>query len=121
MFIPRPVIAAAVDEEGRGELHAAGARAGDIRSDTGLRDAVGLGRLVRGFVLEPEVTGDHLQVFFGQGLGPRHQRHMRLPEMLGIAGVLGQLGGAARYVAVGDGTMAEDSSAGGRPTGRAPG
>ena len=106
--VPRAVVAAAVDEEGRRDPHAARARAALIRLHP--RPRAPGGRFgCRGIVpRQAQSALDRPQVVLGQRLRARHQLEMRLPEPLRIVGPLDQLGGAPGEVAAADRPMAED-------------
>jgi hypothetical protein len=63
---------------------------------------------LRVFLRQAQIGGHGDEVVLGQRLRARHQLDVRLPEPVGIAGALGQLGGAPRNVAAGKRAMPED-------------
>ena len=107
-FVPRPVITAAIDEEGRGDDRPAGGGAGLVRVDPRLR--ADNRRLVRRPAIggDAEVARDGVHVVLGQGFGARHQLDMRIPEILRVFGPLDQFGGAAGKLDADERPMAED-------------
>ena len=107
-LVPRAVVAAAVDEEGRREHHAARARAALVGVDPRLGAPGGLCGGLRVVLRQAQIVRDGVQVVLGQGLRARHQLDMRVPEALGIVRALDQLGGAPGEVAAGQRPMAED-------------
>ena len=86
--VPRTVISAAVDEEGRRDQGAARRRARLVRLDPGLGAKRGL--VVGRIVLHAEIGGRLAEIVRGQHLRPGHELHMRVPEALGVASALDQ-------------------------------
>ena len=107
-FVPRAVVTAAVDEEGRRDHHAAGARAPFIGLDPRLRAPGGLFGFLGVLPRQAQLARDGAQVVFGQFLRARHQFDVRTPEPLWILGALCQHGGAPGDVAVREWPMPKD-------------
>jgi hypothetical protein len=103
--VPRAVVEAAVDEEGRRDPHAARARAALVRLQARPRPRGGLRGIV---VSQAEIALDRPQVVLGQRLRARHQLEMRPPEPVRVGGALDQLGGAPGELAAADRPVAED-------------
>jgi hypothetical protein len=106
-LVPRAVVAAAVDEEGRRDHHAAGARAALVGVDPRLRPPRGPFGAFGIIVHQAEVARDRPQVVLGQGLRARHQSDVRPPEPLRVRGALGELGRPPRDLAAGQRPMPE--------------
>ena len=107
-FVPRSVVAAAVDEKGRRDQRAARLRAALVRVHPGLRPQDS--RIVwrAGVGGNPKVVRHCLQIILGQGLRARHQLDVRVPEAFGILGALHELGGAAGKLDADERPMPED-------------
>ncbi len=87
------IVALAVDEECRRDIHAAGPGVRDV-----LINARCCGRTVRLHILigcKAQFFGDGPQVILGQRAGTAHQRDMCAPECLVITGAFRQFRGAA--------------------------
>ena len=106
-FVPWPVVAAAVDEEGWGDDRAARLRALLVGVDPGFRALVYL--FVRAAIgRDAEVGRDRHKVVFGQRQRPRHQLDMRVPSNRLGGRRANQFGRAPRELDAHKRTMAED-------------
>lgn len=101
-FVPRPVVAAAIDEEGWSDDRPARRGAGLVHIDTRLR--ADDRRIVRPAAIggNAEVACDRNDVVLGQGLRARHQLDVR------VSGPLDQFGGAAGKFDADERPMTED-------------
>ncbi len=102
--VPRPVVPAAVDEEGRRDERAARARAFFVGVHARLRARF----VFRVALPQPQVSGDRGKIVRRQDLGSRHQPDVRAPEALGVAGPLDELGRRTGERVAGEGLVAED-------------
>ena len=107
-FVPRSVVAAAIDEESRREQRAARGGAGLVRVHPRL--CPNRGRIVRRPAIGgyAEIAGDGFDIVLGQNLRPGHELDVLIPESLRVGGALDQLGGAAGKLDSGQRPVAKD-------------
>ena len=88
--VPRPVVAAAVNEERRRECDAAGRSACDVgvHAFPGAREPNG--RCREAGVRNAQIGGDNTQVVLGQSFRPGHQLDVGIPELPFVPGVFDQ-------------------------------
>ncbi len=107
-LVPRPVVAPAVDEEGRREHHAARPRARLVGGDAAFREARSLAAAFDILQGDAEILGDGRDVVGGERLRTAHQRDMRFPERIRISRLLDEHGGAVRQLIVSHRAVPED-------------
>ena len=106
-LVPRPLVAAAVNEEGRGEQRAAPLGARPVLADAHRRGSER--RRLRLRRRKPELLGDLLERAFGEFRPALHQRIVDWPEVAGRGeGELGELGRAVGHRVVAPRPLAED-------------
>jgi hypothetical protein len=107
-LVPRPVVAAAIDEKGWSDQRSARRGAGLVRVHPRLR--ADDRRIVRRPAIgrHAEIARDRFEIVLGQDLRARHQLDVFLQEALRIRGALDQFGGAARNLDAGQRPVAKD-------------